>query len=108
MSDLAYLNGRFLPAEEARLAVYDAGVVQGATVSELTRTFQLLPFRLDHHLARLFRSLEYAGIDAGISPEELKSIAAHLIEHNGRTLPAGDDLGIIHFVTAGEYSTYAP
>ena len=33
----AFLNGRLLPASQAHLTVYDAGVVLGATVTELVR-----------------------------------------------------------------------
>jgi hypothetical protein len=38
---LAYLNGRLLPQDEARLPVHDAGFVMGATVTDLCRTFRL-------------------------------------------------------------------
>ena len=50
---LVYLNGRMVPASQAHLAIYDAGIVLGATVTEMTRTFRLEPFRLDDHLDRL-------------------------------------------------------
>jgi branched-chain amino acid aminotransferase len=36
---LVYLNGRMIPASQAHLAIYDAGLVRGATVTEMTRTF---------------------------------------------------------------------
>jgi branched-subunit amino acid aminotransferase/4-amino-4-deoxychorismate lyase len=104
---IAYLNGRIIPAVEARLPVYDTGVVLGATVSEQTRTFRLRPFRLDDHLARLFRSLDRARLDIVLTKADLAAISLELVEHNGRLLEEGDELGIIQFVTAGEYATYA-
>jgi branched-chain amino acid aminotransferase len=104
---LVYLNGRLVPASEAHLAVYDAGVVQGATVTELTRTFRRELYRLGDHLDRLFRSLRYARLDAGLSKEELAGVSRDLVAHNARLLDEGGELGLVHFVTAGEYPTYA-
>jgi len=104
---LVYLNGELVPASQARLSIFDAGVVQGATVTEMTRTFHRRPFRLGDHLDRLFRSLRSARIDAGLSKEEFTAISQELIEHNARLIDDGDDLGLIQFVTAGEYPTYS-
>ena len=47
---LAYLNGELVPGDQAVLPVSDAGIVQGATVSETMRTFGHQLFRLDEHL----------------------------------------------------------
>jgi branched-subunit amino acid aminotransferase/4-amino-4-deoxychorismate lyase len=104
---LVYLNGRTLPASQAHLAIYDAGIVLGATVTEMTRTFRHQPFRLDDHLRRLFRSLRYVQIDIGLTLAELAAISHDLLAHNARLLGEGDELGLIHFVTPGEYRTYA-
>ena len=43
---LVYLNGRTVPASQAALPIWDAGVVQGAAVAEQTRTFRHRPYRL--------------------------------------------------------------
>ena len=104
---LVYLNGRMTPASQAHLAIYDAGIVLGATVTEMTRTFQHTPFRLEDHIARLYRSLRYVRIDIGLTQDELIEISHELLEHNAGMLPEGDELGLIQFVTPGEYKTYA-
>jgi branched-subunit amino acid aminotransferase/4-amino-4-deoxychorismate lyase len=104
---LVYLNGQMIPAAQAHLAISDAGVVQGATVTEQTRTFRHRPFRLDDHLDRLFRSLRSTGMDIGLTRDELKAISLELVETNAALLGAGADLGLVQFVTAGEYPTYA-
>ena len=61
-----------MPASQASLKIYDAGVVLGATVTEMTRTFRHQPFRLEDHLARLFRSLKYTRMEIGLSTGELE------------------------------------
>jgi len=105
---LAYFNGQLVPARDASIPVYDAGFVLGATVTEQLRTFSGKLFRLDRHLARLFRSLQTVGIDPGLEPGELAEIATRLAAHNHALLQPGDDLGLAMFVTPGPYPTLAP
>jgi branched-chain amino acid aminotransferase len=102
-----FLNGRMVPASQAHLTVYDAGVVLGATVTELVRTFRHEPFRLDDHLRRLAQSLHFVGFDIGMSMEELGRTVRQLVTNNAALLTPEDELGLVIFVTAGEYPTYA-
>jgi branched-subunit amino acid aminotransferase/4-amino-4-deoxychorismate lyase len=105
---LVYLHGQLVPASQAQLAIYDAGVVLGATVTEQTRTFRKRPFRLDEHLDRLFRSLESAHLEIGLTRQEVKTISLELLEYNGNLLDDQAELGLIQFVTAGELAVFAP
>jgi len=102
-----YLSGRLVAASEAHLAIYDAGIVLGATITEVTRTFRHRPWRLDQHLDRLFRSLRYTRMDIGMAKEKLAAVSEELVAHNAGLIDKSDELGLIHFVTAGEYPTYA-
>jgi len=104
---VVFLNGRLLPAAEARVNIYDSGIVLGATVSEMARTFARRLFRLDAHLARLARSLQCVGFDVGVSSDQLGQIACEVVEHNSRLIQPGDELGLVVFVTAGENPMYA-
>jgi branched-chain amino acid aminotransferase len=104
---LVYLRGQFLPASQASLKIYDSGIVMGATVTEMTRTFRHQPFRLEDHIARLFRSLKYTRMETGLTPEALASISRELLAHNTSLIKAEEELGLIHFVTAGENAVYA-
>ncbi len=102
-----FLNDRFLPASRAKLNIYDLGIVLGATLTEMTRTFRQRPFRLEDHVARLYRSCKYAGIALPLSPAAMIARTRELIAANGRLLPRGGELGIVHFVTPGENRIYA-
>lgn len=108
VAPLAYLNGQMIPAARACLPVFDSGIVLGATVSEQARTFGKRLYRLEQHLERLFRSLRTTGMDPGLSCEEFTRIAQELAAHNGALLDRAAELGLVIFVTAGPYSTYAP
>jgi branched-chain amino acid aminotransferase len=104
---LVFLNGRLVPASQAHLAIFDAGIVLGATVTEMTRTVHHRPWRLREHLERLFRSLRYTRMDIGMSVDQLIKVSEELVAHNAQLIAKDDELGLIHFVTAGEYPTYA-
>jgi branched-chain amino acid aminotransferase len=104
---LVYLNDRFLPASQAKLNIYDLGIVLGATLTEMTRTFRHEAFRAGDHIGRLYRSLKYSGIAVPLSPEEMLEKTRELCTENCRRLQPHEDLGIVHFVTPGENALYA-
>jgi branched-chain amino acid aminotransferase len=104
---IVFLKGRMVPASQAHLAIFDAGVVMGATVTEMTRTFRKQPWRLDDHLDRLFRSLKYTRMDIGMSKDQLADISRELVKHNAGLLDDRGELALVHFVTAGELAVYA-
>jgi D-alanine transaminase len=54
---MVYLNGKFLPIEEARIPVLDRGFIFGDGVYEVVPVYSRVPFRLQEHLVRLERSL---------------------------------------------------
>lgn len=104
---LVFLNGQLVPASQAHIAIFDAGIVLGATVTDMTRTFRQQPYRLSEHIARLYRSLKYTRMDIGLSPSELEEISRKLVAHNASLLHPEEELGLVHFVTAGEFPAYA-
>ncbi len=55
---LCYLNGEFLPLNQARVSVLDRGFLFGDGVYEVIPVYGRRLFRFDEHLARLARSLE--------------------------------------------------
>jgi len=54
---MIFLNGEFMPVEEAKVPVLDRGFIFGDGVYELVPVYSRVPFRLGEHLARLERSL---------------------------------------------------
>lgn len=104
---IVYLHGKLVPASQAHLAIFDAGIVLGATVTEMTRTFHQQPWKLRAHLERLYRSLKYTRMDVSVTLDELEQITRQVVAHNASLLAPTAELGIIHFVTAGEFPVYA-
>lgn len=102
-----FLNGRMTPASEAHINIYDLGVVLGATVTEMVRTFHQQLYRLDDHLRRLERSLRYMRFDIGMSVAELGRAAEAVTRRNAALVGPDEELGLVIFVTAGENRLYA-
>jgi branched-subunit amino acid aminotransferase/4-amino-4-deoxychorismate lyase len=103
---VAYLNDRFLPQSEARLALNDAGFVMGATVTDLFRTMRFRPFRLADHRHRFRTSCAAARIPQSRSDAELAAIAEELIARNAPLVPADADFAVVLFATPGPIGYY--
>ncbi len=56
MADIAFINGRFLPWQDATVSIDDRGFQFGDAVYEVIRTYRGIPFKLGAHLDRLDRS----------------------------------------------------
>ena len=55
---MIYLNGKFMPIEEATVSVLDRGFIFGDGVYEVIPVYSRQPFRLEKHLLRLQHSLD--------------------------------------------------
>ena len=58
MTQIVYLNGAFMPIEQATVPVLDRGFIFGDGVYELIPVYSRRPFRLEEHLNRLQQSLD--------------------------------------------------
>jgi D-alanine transaminase len=66
---LCYLNGDFLPLNQAKVSVMDRGFLFGDGAYESIPVYQRRLFRFDDHLARLERSLGKLEIEADLDAE---------------------------------------
>ena len=78
----AYLNGSFLPLEEASISVMDRGFLFGDGVYEVIPVYGKRLFRLAHHLKRLQNSLDAVRISNPLTDGEWENILTGLIERN--------------------------
>ena len=74
---LVYLNGHFVPRDEARVSVYDHGYLYGDGIYETMRAYGGKIFLLDRHLSRLKRSADAIGLDL---PLPLERVGDALLE----------------------------
>ena len=96
-----YLVDRFVPASQASVPIYDMGIVLGATVTDMTRTFRHQPFRLRDHIARLYRSCRYTRIEPPFDQDRMEEVSRQVVEANAELLGEDQELAMIHFLTPG-------
>lgn len=79
---MIYLNGRFMPIEEACVPVLDRGFIFGDGVYEVIPVYSRRPFRLPEHLKRLQRSLDGIRLGNPLSAEEWVRLIGELVDLN--------------------------
>jgi D-alanine transaminase len=82
MSRIVYVNGSYVPEEEAKVSVFDRAFLFGDGVYEVTAVLDRLLVDFDAHLARLDRSLKEIALAAPISKSDLRELHEKLIERN--------------------------
>ncbi|MDP1683312.1 MAG: D-amino acid aminotransferase [Burkholderiales bacterium] len=93
---MIYLNGRFMPIEEAMVPVLDRGFIFGDGVYEVLPAYSRHPFRLAEHLRRLQNSLDAIGLKNPHSDAEWARLIVELIASN-----EGEDQYIYLHITRG-------
>ena len=78
-----YLNGEFLPVEEAKVSVLDRGFIFGDGIYEVIPVYGGRLFRLGHHLERLDHSLEAIHLTNPLDQEQWQKILEDLVRRNG-------------------------
>ena len=132
MSEMvAYVNGKFVPADTASITIFDRGLRWGDAVYDVERTFRHRIFRLKDHMARLERTLRYTRIGArgasqcplrqsrgarepsvaavieadrvgsGLSISQIAEATEELVRRNSPHFPAEGDMTVAQVITRG-------
>jgi branched-chain amino acid aminotransferase len=79
---VVYIDGKFVPKDEAKISVYDHGFLYGDGVFEGIRAYDGRVFRLDEHVDRMFDSARAIDLEMPVSREKLKSIILECLRRN--------------------------
>jgi D-alanine transaminase len=79
-ANLCYLDGEFLPLNEAKVSVMDHGFLFGDGAYESIPAYERRLFRFDDHLARLARSLSKLGIETDLDRERWLARLRRIVE----------------------------
>lgn len=93
---IVYLNGKFLPMEQAYVPVLDRGFIFGDGVYEVIPVYSRHPFRLHEHLHRLENSLAGLRISNPYNIEEWAKLVLELVRVN-----EPDDQSLYLHITRG-------
>jgi branched-chain amino acid aminotransferase len=66
-----YLNGEFVPEEEARVSVFDHGLLYGDGVFEGIRAYDGYVFKLDRHIERLYDSAKAIALEIPLTKDQM-------------------------------------
>jgi len=85
MDKWVFLNGQFVPCENAHVSIYDHGFLYGDGAFEGIRAYHGKAFKLAEHVDRLYRSLKALWIELPYGREQFAANIEKLIEMNGVT-----------------------
>src|SRR6476661_7886924 len=85
MSLKVYIGGKLLDKADAKISVYDHGLLYGDGVFEGIRAYNGRIFRAEHHLRRLYDSAKAIRLTIPLSAEQLKSAIQETVKANGFT-----------------------
>jgi len=81
--DLAiYIDGKFYSRSEAKISVFDHGLLYGDGVFEGIRSYEGVVFRLEEHLDRLYRSAHAIMLEIPLSREEMSKAVLETLKKN--------------------------
>ncbi|NNF70821.1 MAG: D-amino acid aminotransferase, partial [Rhodobacteraceae bacterium] len=83
MSRIVYVNGEFVPEDEAKVSVFDRGFLFADGVYEVTSVLGGKLIDFPGHAARLRRSLAELEMDSPIEDDDLLAVHRELVARNG-------------------------
>ncbi len=82
---LVYVNGEFVPRDQARVSIFDSGFVLGDGIWEGLRLVQGRIISLDAHLDRLYEGATSIALDIGLTRAELTEAVFDTLAKNAMT-----------------------
>lgn len=82
MSRIVYVNGEFLPEEEAKISVFDRGFLFADGIYEVCTVINGKLIDNTAHMARLRRSMSELNMPSPASDEEITDIQAQIVSQN--------------------------
>ncbi|HIE28856.1 TPA: branched-chain-amino-acid transaminase [Candidatus Poribacteria bacterium] len=79
---VVYLNGEFVPKEEAKISVFDHGLLYGDGVFEGIRSYKGRVFKLDEHLKRLYNSAKAIRLKIPLNIKEMEEALLETLRRN--------------------------
>lgn len=79
---LIYLDGKYVSKENAKISVFDHGLLYGDGVFEGIRSYDGVVFKLDEHLERLYNSAKAIMLKIPVELDEMEEIVLETLRKN--------------------------
>jgi branched-chain amino acid aminotransferase len=83
MQACAYVDGRFVAPEDAKISIFDWGFLHSDATYDVAHVWQGRFFRLADHLDRFFESMARLRLDPGKTPGEVRSVMHECVRRSG-------------------------
>jgi branched-chain amino acid aminotransferase len=82
LTEYIYIDGKFYTKENAKISVYDHGLLYGDGVFEGIRAYNGRIFRLDEHIDRMYDGAKAIMLEPPVSKEKMKEIIKETLRKN--------------------------
>ena len=79
---LVYIDGKYYPKSQAKISVYDHGLLYGDGVFEGIRAYNGVVFKLREHIDRLYRSARVIMLEIPLTKEEMINAVLETLRKN--------------------------
>ena len=81
-SPVVYLNGFFVPLEDAKVSILDRGFTYGDAIFETLRSYDGKVYRLTDHLKRLYENAQRIHLDIPLTQKEIEAVIHATLKAN--------------------------
>lgn len=78
-----YIDGQYYPKSQAKISVFDHGLLYGDGIFEGIRAYNGSVFKLKEHIDRLYRSAHMIMLDISMKREDMTKIVLETLRRNG-------------------------
>ena len=105
---VVYMNGAFVPEDQAKVSIFDSALMFGDMVFEMTRSFNKVQFKLEEHIDRLYYSIKILRIPMEMTKSEMIDACFETISRNEPFFADDDEHRLMINVSRGPLGIYAP
>jgi branched-chain amino acid aminotransferase len=100
-----YVDGSWCAAADARVSLFDSGMMYGDTLTETLRTFGGEPYEIDRHVGRMRRSLRLARVELDPA-HDLEALVRECARRGMKAFPEDREVLVKLDVTRGYFDYY--
>ena len=83
MQGCAYIDGAYVPPDEAKISIFDWGFLHSDATYDVAHVWQGKFFRLSDHIERFFASLDRLRLDPGKTRAEVRAVMHECVPRSG-------------------------
>ncbi len=105
-SRVVFFNGELVDEREAKLSIYDSALMFGDMVFEMTRSFNKVQFKLEHHVDRLLAGTRILRVPLQMTRDEIVGACLETVQANEHLFADDDEHRLMIDVSRGLLGIY--